>query len=38
MLIGVGTVEGEIDEEDGRRIIRMPKFQIAELWYNGTIG
>jgi len=38
MLIGVGTVEGEIDEEDGERIIRMPKFQVAELWYNGTIG
>ncbi len=38
MLIGVGTVEGEIEEENGKRRIHIPKYQISELWYNGTIG
>lgn len=38
VLIGVGTVDGEIDDEDGTRNIRIPKYELTELWYNGTIG
>ncbi|NJR25373.1 MAG: ATP-binding protein [Richelia sp. CSU_2_1] len=38
-LVGIGTVEGEIIErEDGKRIVELPKYQLAELWYSGTIG
>jgi len=39
-LVGIGTVEGEIieDEITGKRIVDIPKYQLAELWYSGTIG
>ena len=38
-LVGIGTVDGEIIErEDGKRIVELPKYQLAELWYSGTIG
>jgi AAA15 family ATPase/GTPase len=39
-LVGIGTVEGEIieDETTGKRIVEIPKYQLAELWYSGTIG
>jgi predicted ATPase len=38
-LVGIGTVEGEIIErEDGKRVVELPKYQLAELWYSGTIG
>ncbi|MDB9348172.1 AAA family ATPase [Nodularia spumigena] len=39
-LVGIGTVEGEIidDETTGKRIVQIPKYQLAELWYSGTIG
>jgi len=39
-LVGIGTVEGEIieDETTGKRTVEIPKYQLAELWYSGTIG
>lgn len=38
-LVGIGTIEGEIIErEDGKRVVEIPKYQLAELWYSGTIG
>ena len=39
-LIGIGTVEGESTPkaEPGLFEINMPKYQLAELWYSGTIG
>ncbi|MBD2295662.1 AAA family ATPase [Anabaena sphaerica FACHB-251] len=39
-LVGIGTVEGEIidDETTGKKIVEIPKYQLAELWYSGTIG
>ena len=39
-LVGIGTVEGEIleDEKTGKRLVEIPKYQLAELWYSGTIG
>jgi predicted ATPase len=38
-LVGIGTVEGEIlEREDGKRVVELPKYQLAELWYSGTIG
>ncbi|WP_254175254.1 AAA family ATPase [Planktothrix pseudagardhii] len=39
-LIGIGTVEGDIieDEKTGNRRVEIPKYQLAELWYSGTIG
>ena len=39
-LVGIGTVEGDIvdDETTGKKIVEIPKYQLAELWYSGTIG
>lgn len=39
-LIGIGTVEGEVftDPNTGEFRVEMPKYQLAELWYSGTIG
>ncbi|HBW58293.1 MAG TPA: chromosome segregation protein SMC, partial [Oscillatoriales bacterium UBA8482] len=39
-LIGIGAVEGEIieDEATGKRLVEIPQYQLAELWYSGTIG
>ena len=39
-LVGIGTVEGEIieDETTGKKIVEIPKYKLAELWYEGTIG
>jgi predicted ATPase len=39
-LIGIGAVEGEIieDEKTGKRLVEIPKYKLAELWYTGTIG
>lgn len=39
-LVRLGTVEGEIneDESSGKRSVQIPKYQLAELWYSGTIG
>ncbi len=39
-LVRLGTVEGEIIEEEstGKRSVKIPKYQLAELWYSGTIG
>jgi len=35
-LIGIGTVEGDKDEDTG--VVKIEKYQLAELWYSGTIG
>lgn len=38
-LVGIGAVDGEIiEDETGDRIIKVPKYQLTELWYSGTIG
>jgi len=39
-LVGIGAVEGEIidDETTGKKIVEIPKYKLAELWYEGTIG
>lgn len=42
-LVGIGTikddeVEHETDEDTGEKIIIISKYQLAELWYSGTIG
>jgi AAA15 family ATPase/GTPase len=38
VLVGVGTVEGEIEEESGKRVVKIPRYKLPELWYSGTIG
>ncbi len=35
-FIGVGTVDGEIDDETG--LVKIPAYELSNLWYNGTIG
>lgn len=37
-LVGIGTVEGEFVEEDGKRLVKIPRYELTELWYSGTIG
>ena len=36
LFIDVGTVEAEIDQQDG--IIKILPYQLSELWFSGTIG
>ncbi|MCU0541400.1 MAG: ATP-binding protein [Oscillatoriaceae cyanobacterium Prado104] len=39
VFVGVGTVEGETTEdENGQRLVTIPKKELTELWYSGTIG
>lgn len=39
VFVGVGTVEGEsIEDENGKRLVTIPKKELTELWYSGTIG
>jgi len=41
ILVGIGTIEeGEIieDEKTGERQVQIPKYKLAELWYDGIIG
>jgi len=38
VLIGIGAVDGEIEERDGKRVVKLPRYALAELWYSGTIG
>jgi hypothetical protein len=42
-LVGIGAikddeVEYETEENTGKQLIKIPKYQLAELWYTGTIG
>ena len=37
-LVGIGAVDGEIMEEEGRRLVKIPQRDLTELWYSGTIG
>ncbi len=42
-LVGIGAikddeVEYEIEENTNKKLIKIPKYQLAELWYTGTIG
>ncbi len=41
-LVGIGTIkddEVEYEERTGKLpLIKIPKYQLAELWYSGTIG
>jgi predicted ATPase len=38
VLVGIGTVSGEIVEEEGKKVVKMAPYELAELWNNGTIG
>ena len=37
-LIGLGAVDGEILEEDGKRKVVVTQKDLVDLWYSGTIG
>lgn len=39
-LIGIGSVaDGEIIEDDqGKRLVKIPKYRLVELWHSGAIG
>ncbi|MBM3240094.1 chromosome segregation protein SMC [Candidatus Poribacteria bacterium] len=36
LFIDVGTIEAEIDQQDGR--IKILPYKLSELWFSGTIG
>lgn len=38
ILVDFGTVDGEIEERDGRRLVRIPRYQLTNLWLSGAIG
>ena len=37
-LVGIGAVDGELEEKDGQRLVRIAPYRLTELWYSGTIG
>lgn len=37
-LVGIGAVEGRIFEKDNKRLVEIPRYDLTELWYSGTIG
>jgi predicted ATPase len=37
-LVGIGSVEGDFIEEEGKRLVKIPRHKLTELWYSGTIG
>ena len=38
-LVGIGTIDGTVIEDDqGKRIVEIPPYQLTDLWYSGTIG
>jgi elongation factor Tu len=38
ITINTAHVEYETEENTGKQLIKIPKYQLAELWYTGTIG
>lgn len=38
VLINIGNVEGECEEEDGKQIIKISPDKLTELWFSGVIG
>jgi len=37
-LIGIGSIDGEIVERNGKKTVRIPRSELGDLWYSGTIG
>lgn len=37
-LVAIGTVKGDIIEEEGESHVKIPRHQLTELWYSGSIG
>lgn len=37
-LVSLGTVQGEIVEDGNRKFVKIPRHQLTELWYSGSIG
>ncbi len=41
-LAGIGTIRDDVEydshENNGKQLIIIPKYRLAELWYSGTIG
>lgn len=38
VLINIGNVEGECEEENGKQKIRISPDKLTELWFSGVIG
>jgi AAA15 family ATPase/GTPase len=36
--VGIGGIDGEIIEEEGRRLVKITQRDLTELWYSGIIG
>jgi AAA15 family ATPase/GTPase len=37
-LIGIGTIEGNIDDSSGKRRVKVTPNALTELWLSGAIG
>jgi len=37
-LVGIGTLEGRIEERNGKRVVTLPAYKVGELWFSGIIG
>lgn len=38
VLYGLGTIEGEPVDVDGKRSVKLAPYELTELWYSGTFG
>ena len=39
MLMRIGTMHDDVlTEREGEKLIKIPKHELTELWYSGTIG
>lgn len=37
-FVDMGTVEGEYEDRNGKRIVKISPERLIELWYSGAIG
>ena len=38
-LVGLGLIDGSVTEdEEGKKIVEIPPYQLTDLWYSGTLG
>ena len=38
VLYGLGAIEGEPIDVNGKRSVKLAPYQLTELWYSGTFG
>ena len=37
-FVDMGTIEGDFEEENGCKVVKISPDKLTELWYSGSIG